>query len=293
MLKSSLARGAGLVVGSAIVWSTGGTIGRFLDMTDSWAIVFWRSLSAALFLLLFMLLRDGPKGTVKLFRDMGWASFAVAICFAIASSSFVIALAHTTVANILLYQAAGPLIAALATWALFGEKVSNTTWVAIMAVILGVAVMVSQSFNSQVSAIGDSLGLLITTVFAAATIITRRNSHVRMMPATFVGISLAAILAFSMSSSLVASSTDHLWLVAFGALNLGLGLALFTMGARLIAAPVASLLGTFETMLAPLWVWLIHNEVPHTLTLIGGGIVFGALLLHLLSEWMKNLKATA
>ena len=41
---------------------------------------------------------------------MGAPGFAVAFCFATASSAFVVALAYTTVANILLMQAGVPLM---------------------------------------------------------------------------------------------------------------------------------------------------------------------------------------
>ena len=105
-----------LVAGSAITWSFGGTIARFLTVEDSWTIVFWRSVFAAGFLLVFMLLRDGWRGTFRLFISMGWAGLAVSVCFAIGSTSFVVALAYTTVANILLMQAGVPLIAALLAW---------------------------------------------------------------------------------------------------------------------------------------------------------------------------------
>ena len=57
-------RGVLLVAGSAIVWSFGGAIARFLAVHDSWTIVFWRSIFAVLFLLGFMLWRDGPRGTI-------------------------------------------------------------------------------------------------------------------------------------------------------------------------------------------------------------------------------------
>ncbi|MFM2278911.1 MAG: hypothetical protein RLZZ444_1142, partial [Pseudomonadota bacterium] len=51
--------GATLVFLSAVIWSFGGAIARFLTISDSWTIVFWRALFAGLFLLGFLLLRDG------------------------------------------------------------------------------------------------------------------------------------------------------------------------------------------------------------------------------------------
>ena len=98
-----------LVFLSALFWSFGGAIARFIETGDSWTVVFWRSFWACAFLIGFMLWRDGPRGMLKLFRDMGVPGLAVAVCFAIASTSFVVALGYTTVANILLMQAGVPL----------------------------------------------------------------------------------------------------------------------------------------------------------------------------------------
>ncbi len=286
--SADTSRGILLVAGSALVWSFGGTIARFLETTDSWTIVFWRSFFAAVFLFGFMLWRDGPRGTLAMFKGMGIPGLGVAACFAIASTSFVVALKHTTVANILLIQAGVPLIAALLAWALFRERVSAATWGAIAAVITGVAVMVSDSFGGKVSPIGDGLALLIAFAFATATVITRRHSGVRMMPAVCLGVVIAACVSGVMATNFVVSALDYGLLFAFGALNLGLGLALFATGARLVPAALTALIGTLEPISGPIWVWLVHEEVPTTRTLAGGLIVFTALVAHLLMEWQRQ-----
>ena len=64
----------------------------------------------------------------------------------------------------------------------------------------------------------------------------------------------------------------------------GLGQAFFVTGARLLPAPIAALIGTLEPVLAPIWVWLVHTEVPSQRTLIGGAIVMAALFSHILWE---------
>ncbi|TIT93804.1 MAG: EamA family transporter, partial [Mesorhizobium sp.] len=43
-----------LVFLSALMWSFGGTIARFIHVGDSWTVVFWRSLWAVAFLIAFM-----------------------------------------------------------------------------------------------------------------------------------------------------------------------------------------------------------------------------------------------
>ncbi len=281
-------RGALLVFGSAAVWSFGGAIARYLSVTDSWTAIFWRSVCAALFLLGFMLWREGRAGTLQLFRSMGWAGVAVGVCFATASTCFVVALGYTTVANILLMQAGAPLFAALAGAVLFRERIGLATWLAIAAVIAGVGIMVSNSVAGRVSPVGDGLALLMSVAVAGATVLTRRHAQVGMMPAVFLGTVIAATVGGTMAGQLQVSPADAALLFVFGALNLGLGMALFVTGVRLLPAALAALIGTVEPVLGPVWVWLVHGEVPGNRTLVGGGVVILALVLHL--AWQFRLR---
>jgi len=285
-------RGLFLVAASAIVWSFGGTIARFIEVSDSWTIIFWRASSAALFLLAFMAWHNGFAGTLRLFRAMGLPGIIVGCCFAIASTSFVVALQYTTVANILLMQAGVPLIAALFAWILFRESVAPATWAAIFVVILGVAVMVSDSLAGSVSPVGDGLSLLIALSFAAATIITRRYAHVRMTPAVCLGTLISVTVGAALAGGYAVGARDAGLLCLFGAFNLGLGMALFATGARLIPSAVAALVGTLETMLGPLWVWLIHGETPTPRTIIGGLMILAALIAHILWQMARQRRVS-
>lgn len=287
-LHLSATTGLILVGGAALIWSFGGTIARFIAEPDSWTVVFWRSYFATVFLLLFMGAKDGPQGTIDRFRAMGLPGAIVGCCFAIASTAFVVALAHTTVANILLMQAGAPLLAALLSFVLFHERVSRATWIAIAAVIAGVAIMVSQSVTGKVSLIGDGLAVIITIAFSIATVVTRRHSNIEMVPAVCLGTALAGIFSGFMATGYVVSPPDFALLILFGAVNLGLGLAMFVTGARAVPAALAALISTLEPVFAPLWVWLIHAEIPATMTLIGGGIVFAALVGHVLLEMLRR-----
>lgn len=280
---------------SALIWSFGGTIARFIEQADPWTVVFWRSGWATLALIAFMVWRDGWRGTIAMFRDMGFAGLIVAGCFAIAATCFVIALGYTTVANVVLIQAGVPLIAALISWLVFRETVGLATWIAIVAVIGGVAFMVSDSFGADpvsggnnLSYIGDGLAVLIAFAFATATVITRRFSHVRMTPANCLGVFISTCVAATLASTFSVTALDMGLLFVFGALNLGFGLALFALGARMIPAAFAALIGTFEPVLAPVWVWLIHGEVPSDRTLIGGAVVVAALLTHILLQFRRQ-----
>jgi drug/metabolite transporter (DMT)-like permease len=281
--NSSAVLGSWLVIGSAVAWSFGGTIDRFIAATDTWTVVFWRSVFACSFLIVFLFARDGRKA-IDAFRQMGWPGVTVALCFMTASVSFVQAIALTTVANVILINATVPLAAALIAWLVLGERISGLTWAAIAAVIFGVALMVSDSGGDSGALAGNLLALLITFVFAIATIVTRRYSGVRMTPAVILATAMAALMAFTQAGDLTVNSKDMAWLFAFGALNLGLGMALFVTGARLIPAATSALFGTLETVLAPVWVWLIHGEKVSLMTVVGGAVVVAAILAHLLLD---------
>ncbi|WP_137155409.1 DMT family transporter [Rhizobium sp. FKL33] len=304
--------GALLVFLSAVAWSFGGALARYLDIADSWTVVFWRGLFAGLFLLGFLLLRDGPLKTLSLYRNMGVPGLLVAFGFAVASSCFVIAISYTTVANVVLIQAGVPLFAALIAWILFRERVTFATWLAIVAVIAGVAIMVAggpllavlagdeaQGAGAGAGAdypmawFGNLLALAIAIVFAMTTVVTRRFPNVRQTPGASLGCFAACAFAATQASGFAVTPGEFGVLFVFGALNLGLGMALFVTGARLIPSAFAALLGTAETMLGPVWVAIFHGEVPGPETVVGGLIILAALIFYLSKALKRQAPAPA
>lgn len=298
--------GALLVFLSAVAWSFGGALARYLDIADSWTVVFWRGLFAGLFLLGFLLVRDGPRKTLSLYLNMGVPGLLVAFGFAVASSCFVIAISYTTVANVVLIQAGVPLFAALIAWLLFRERVTLATWLAIIAVIGGVAIMVAggpllavlTGDEAQAAGagaaypwFGNLLALAIAIVFAMTTVVTRRFPNVRQTPGASLGCFAACAFAATQASGFAVTPGEFGVLFVFGALNLGLGMALFVTGARLIPSAFAALLGTAETMLGPVWVAIFHGEIPGLETVVGGLIILAALIFYLAKALKRQVPA--
>ena len=71
---------------------------------------------------------------------------------------------------------------------------------------------------------------------------------------------------------------DALLACITGGFALGVGLPMFNLGHRSVAAARVSLLLMTEVVLAPLWVWIWPGETARVGTLIGGGIVLGAVV---------------
>jgi drug/metabolite transporter (DMT)-like permease len=64
---------------------------------------------------------------------------------------------------------------------------------------------------------------------------------------------------------------------------------MFVTGVRLLPSALAALIGVAEPVLGPVWVWLFHGELPGVRTLLGGLVVFVALLAHL--GWQFRLQS--
>jgi drug/metabolite transporter (DMT)-like permease len=101
---------------------------------------------------------------------------------------------------------------------------------------------------------------------------------VSMAPATCLGqvFVAAAFLPFVDPGQI--GGEDVLVLGFLGGGQIGLGLVLLTIGARLIPAAQVGLITLLEVVLGPLWVWLALGERPDTATLIGGAIVVAAIV---------------
>lgn len=265
-----------LVVGAAICWSLGGLIARQVDDLDPWTIIAWRGLIAAVSLLLFMLIRDRGQ-TWALFRGMGVGGLGLAACFAAASISFVIALQHATVALILVVQSTAPLIAGLIAWVWMRERLGPASIAAMAVAFAGILLMVGKA-DGHADAIGLALSGVIAVSFALATVLTRRYAHVRMTPATCLGTAIMGAIGFALAGldAFAITASDFGYLFLFGAVQLAIGLILFTTGARHIPAAQAALLSLVETVLGAFWVYLFLDENPGIYALYGGALVVGA-----------------
>ena len=272
-----------MVAGAAIVWSTGGLIVRHVE-ADAWTIVFWRGIFASLILLLYMGIRDG-RNMLASFRNLGWGGLGVAICFGSASTSFVIALQHTSVATILFLQSAAPLVAGVLAWLWLGERMTLIKAAAMLLALVGVAITVSDQ-DASGDFLGIALSLVIMIAFALATVLVRRFSHVRMTPATCLSSLWLVLIGGTLGSPASVDDTELALLFLFGACQLGIGFILFTTGARLIPAGEAILLSLLESILAPIWVWIwpTLHEYPGDRALIGGALVIAAVIWNTISE---------
>jgi drug/metabolite transporter (DMT)-like permease len=268
-------RGQIYVALAAVAWSTAGVLQRQLTL-DTSTQVFGRAAFAAAALLGYVAIVERGQ-VLRGFKSVGGAGIAVALCVAIASSCFIGALNHASVARVLFILAVAPVLAALLAWATLGEPISRRTALAMVLALSGVAVMLGAP--GEASLTGDGLAFVAALAFSVMIVITRWRHEVSMAPATCLSqaILVAAFLPFASPGEI--SGDDLAWLAALGIGQIGLGFALLTVGARLIPAAQVGLITLLEVVLGPVWVWLALDERPGTLTLVGGTIVIAAIVL--------------
>jgi drug/metabolite transporter (DMT)-like permease len=278
-----------LVALAGVFWSIGGLLIRLIEAASGWQIVLFRSLALALTLTLIIALRHRGR-LMGAFRAAGAEGVAAAGALAGGFIAFVLSLQQTSVANATFMLGASPFFAALLGRWLLGEPIRRATVLAIAAALLGIMIMIEGGL--AVGTIrGSLLALGASVSFAIFSVLLRRGRERDMLPCVAIAGALAALCelpvvlagAPSLGSALLLSPRDFALCAVMGAVQVGGGLTVFTLGARHVPAAELTLLSLTELALAPIWVWLAIGEVPSGSTLLGGAIIIGAITWQALS----------
>jgi len=246
--------------------------------SDPWTVTAARGLlSGAALLAVHVVLRR--RRALAEFRALGASGALVALLNAISAVAFVVSLHHTSVANTLIIVATAPLIAALLSVVVLGERIATATWVAIVAGLAGVGVVVHDGLGRG-TVFGDLCALAVALSLAAIFVLVRRRRDLNLVPAAGAGALLSGLVAAPFAHPLSLAPEQIAWLLAMGLVVLPVALAAITLGPRTVPAPEVALLMLLETVLGPLWVWLGVGEAPSRAALLGGLIVIGTLAAH-------------
>ena len=279
------------VVAASFFSSTGGLFVRLVESADAWQVLFYRSLIFSLAILLFLALRHGRE-TLGTFRATGRPGLLIAGALALAFICYIQALFLTTVATVVFIVSCSPFFAALFGWIFLREAVGWGLGLAMAAALLGVAIMAGEGL-----ALGAPLGSLLALgsciAYATTLVALRRGRSVDMLPACCLAGLFAAVISAVMApgsflSGLVISWHDFQVAAALGVFQLAFQYILLTLASRSVPAAEIALTGRLQLILAPLWVWLLVEEVPSDTTLLGGAIVLSAILVQGLRALRKE-----
>ena len=281
MGQQSYQRGVLYVVFAGVFLSFGGLLVRFVESANPWTILFYRSITFTLTVLVFMYCRDRENVKSQL-TAIKPVDLLVSLFLALGFIFYILSLFNTTVANTVLVLCIGPVLAAVLGYFVLKEKVNPITWFAMLLAALGVLVMVYGGIK-----LGDVKGIVYAgsaVLSFAALAVTLRYLGPRtdlMAPTALAGVVAAAMCVpamLSLQAGFQINPNDFLLAVCMGSIQVGTGFILITLGSRSVPAAQIPLLALAETGLSPLWVWLAINEIPDRNTIVGGAIVIVAVL---------------
>ena len=285
--------GVALGIAAASCWSLGGVLVRLTDGIDSWQIVLYRSLTVLLLIGGWLVLTHGRR-TTAVMRQAGLGAVVAGIAIGLAGLCFVLSLFYTTVAQSIFMSGIAPFCAAFLGWWLLGERVSRASFAAMTIALIGLAIMVAGSFG-KTSFIGTLLALYSAFCFSCYSVLLRFGQQSDMTVALVwnaVFLCLVSAIALLTPTPLRAGFgpgefligwSNFMWVIFMGAIQLTLGLVLFTLASRSVPAAQLALLALVEPALGPVWAFLAVNEVPPVSTLIGGVVVMSAIVIQVLA----------
>ena len=269
----------------ALLWSTAGVVTRHLEFARSFEVTFWRSLFAALSLLLILPYFQG-RSVFRKIHSAGSALWLSGACWGVMFTAYMVAFTLTTVGNVLVTLAVGPLLTAIVARIFIGYRVPARTWLAIVVAGAGIAYMFASQVGSA-SLLGSLVALSIP-IAAAVNWTISQHSHdqghdLDLVPAVLMGALLSTMATCLLAYPFQASVHDVTLLGLLGVFQLAIPCVLCMVCARVLHAPEISLLQLLEVIFGIFLAWLGANEAPDVTVLIGGGLVILALLAN---EWM-------
>ncbi|MFD2058949.1 DMT family transporter [Mesorhizobium calcicola] len=221
----------------------------------------------------------------------GWSGLVVAICYGLTSITFITAVYHTSTADLVFILAFSTVFAALLSWIFLKETPRLATIVAMLVMILGVLVIVGGSVGSG-HLFGDFMALC-SAFFIAVAISISRASGKDMGFTALVGVLLPLALAAFMVTSEGFQVNAPWWIVFNGAVVMPISFFCLANGPKYISGPEVAMFYLLETVLAPVWVWMIFAETPTRNSLIGGVILIVTLIAHSLWQLHEGRKRRA
>ncbi|WP_347311170.1 DMT family transporter [Defluviimonas sp. SAOS-178_SWC] len=272
-------RGVILVFAAAVLWSLMGLAIRLMGDAGTWQVLFYRSLGLVPVLFVVIWHRSGGLPFARI-RKAGWPGLVGGTGLVFAFSGAIFAIQTTTVANAVFLFAAAPLMTAVMAWLLLKEPVRPATWGAIALAGIGMFVMVREGLAIG-AGIGNLAALLSSVGFAAFTITLRWGRLGDMLPAVLIGGTLSILVAAGVIAARGESFALPLRSIGIamlmGVVLLGLGMAIYTAGSRVVPAAEIGLLSMAEVMLSPVWVWLFLGESASAGTFAGGAVLLTAI----------------
>ena len=273
-----------VVLIAGILWSFGPLVVRYMDQPElvPWQYLFARGITIFILLNIYLFFEEGLD-FLNNYKKIGISGLIGGAGLGTAMISFIWSITHTSAAITLLCLAAMPFMTALLGFLFLKEIISINVWVAIFTAAVGIVIMALGNFETG-SLFGLTFGLISALGFSIFSVTLRwRKETPKFTTVAFAGFFCAIVSLFILintDSALISNSRNQSLFAVHGTL-VCLGLILYSIGSKAIPAAELTLLSLTEVIGGIFWVWLPIlgiNEVPSNTTVIGGFLIFLAII---------------
>lgn len=273
-----------VVLFAGLLWSFGPLVVRYMDQPGEspWQYIFARGLTIFIVLNLYLYFEEG-KNFLKNYLKVGVSGLIGGCGLGIAMITFIYSITNTSAAVTLLCLAAMPFFTALLGFLFLKEKISFNVWIAIGIATIGI-IIIALGNTEKSSLIGLIFGMTSSIGFSIFSVTLRwRKETPKFTTVAFAGIfcCLFSFVIIISNDLNFLSNSKNSSLFALHGTFVCLGLILYSIGSKTIPAAELTLLSLLEVIGGIFWVWipiLGINEIPSNNTIIGGFLIFVAII---------------
>ncbi len=262
----------------AVMFITPDSLFIRLSNVDTWGLVFYRGIIPFFTVLLGMLIIY-KLNFFKILLSSGYHGIFYVITFSVTNITFVVSIQNTNVANTLVMIATAPMLSAILAAIFLKEPPDKKTWISIIITFFAIIYIFYDSLKLG-NFYGDILGFITAIGLAVGAVIIRSAKNKNLVPAAVVGKLFVATFALLFIESFALVGTDQLIVPLMCILCVAIPFVLVTIAPRFIPAAEVNLFFLLETIIGPIWVWLIIKEQPSLETLQGGLIIVFTIAIH-------------
>jgi len=262
----------------AVMFITPDSLFIRLSNLDTWGLVFYRGIIPFTTVLLGMLIIY-KLNFFKILFTSGYHGIFYVITFSVTNITFIVSIQNTNVANTLVMIATAPMLSAILGAIFLKEPPNKKTWISIIITFLAIIYIFYDSLKLG-NFYGDVLGFVTAIGLAVGAVIIRSAKTKNLVPAAVVGKLFVATFALLFIESFALVGNDLLIVPLMCILCVAIPFVLVTIAPRFIPAAEVNLFFLLETIIGPIWVWLIIKEQPSLETLQGGLIIITTIAIH-------------
>ncbi len=262
----------------AVMFITPDSLFIRLSNVETWGLVFYRGI-IPFFVVFFGMLLIYKLNFFKILFNSGYHGLIYIITFSLTNITFVVSIQNTNVANTLVMIATAPMISAILGAIILKEPPDKKTWISIIITFLAIIYIFFDSLKLG-NFYGDILGFVTALGLAVGAITVRSAKSKNLVPSAVVGKLLVATFALLFIESYVLIDRDLFIIPLMCVMCVAIPFVLVTIAPRFIPAAEVNLFFLLETIIGPIWVWLIIKEQPSIETLQGGVIIIATIAIH-------------